>query len=125
AIYTPVQAPPPAEQRRCRAERRRRQLEDLRKGPADLALRVGPVYASRGLDLVARHPQHCVIAVPLGHPLAARRKVRMKELAAESFVSFPAVEGTGFASALLGACQAAGFIPRVVKEASRKQAILH
>ena len=123
-IFKRFQAHYPTVQLTLTAETTRRQLEDLRNGHTDLALLVGPVYDSRGLELVALHPQHFVIAVPLGHPLAARRKVRMKELAAESFVSFPAVEGTGFASALLGACQAAGFIPRVVQEASQMQAIL-
>src|SRR5690606_22000900 len=116
-IFKRVQAHYPTVQLTWTAETTRRHLADLRTGHTDLALLVGPAYDSRALELLARRPQHLVFAVPPGHPWAARRKVRMKELAAESFVSFPAVEGTGFASALLGACQAAGFIPRVVQEA--------
>lgn len=106
------------------AETTRRQLEDLQNGHTDLALLVGPVYDSRGLELVELRPQRFVLAVPIGHPLATREKVKMKELAAESFVSFPAVEGMGFVNALLRACQTAGFMPRVVQEASQMQAIL-
>lgn len=106
------------------AETTRRQLEDLQNGHTDLALLVGPVYDSRGLELVGLRTQRFVLAVPIGHPLAKRGKVKMKELAAESFVSFPAVEGMGFVNALLRACQTAGFIPRVVQEASQMQAIL-
>src|SRR3546814_10173131 len=48
----------------------------------------------------------------------------MKELATEPFVSFTATEGTGFVNALQGACQAAGFMPKVVQEASQMQTIL-
>ncbi|CAM3971354.1 LysR family transcriptional regulator [Bordetella tumulicola] len=106
------------------AETTRRQLEDLQNGHTDLALLVGPVYDSRGLELVELRPQRFVLAVPSGHPLAKREKVKMKELAAESFVSFPAAEGMGFVNALLRACQTAGFMPRVVQEASQMQAIL-
>lgn len=106
------------------AETTRRQLEDLHNGHTDLALLVGPVYDPRGLELVALRSQHFVLAVPFGHPLAKQQKVQVKELASEPFVSFPAAEGTGFANALWGACQAAGFMPRVVQEASQMQAIL-
>ncbi|MBV7485077.1 LysR family transcriptional regulator [Bordetella sp. BOR01] len=123
-IFKRFQLDYPTVQLTLTAETTRRQLEDVHNGHSDLALLVGPLYDSRGLELVGLRPQHFVIAVPIGHPLAKRQKVKMKELAAEPFVSFPAAEGTGFVSALLGACQAAGFMPRVVQEASQMQAIL-
>lgn len=106
------------------AETTSRQLEDLRNGEVDLGLVVGPVYESTGVNLVDLQAQRFVIAVPAEHPLAQRAGVRMHELAAESFVSFPASEGAGFVAALLGACQTAGFLPRIVQEASQMQAIL-
>jgi len=123
-IFKRFQRDYPTVQLTLTAETTRRQLEDLQNDHTDLALLVGPVYDSQGLELVALQSQHFVLAVPIGHPLAGRQRVKMKELAAESFVSFPAAEGAGFASALLGACQAAGFMPRIVQEASQMQAIL-
>ena len=114
----------PTVQLKLTAETTTRQLEDLRNGQTDLALIVGPVFDARGLQLTDLQAQQFVIAVPTGHPLAARSRVRIKELAAESFVSFPGSEGAGFAAALVGACQAAGFLPKVVQEASQMQAIL-
>ncbi|WP_395351902.1 LysR family substrate-binding domain-containing protein [Variovorax sp. UC122_21] len=65
-----------------------------------------------------------MIAVPRSHPLAAQRSVKIEALAAESFISFPAAEGAGFVAALLGACQPAGFLPKVVQEAAQMQSIL-
>jgi len=106
------------------AETTARQLDDLRKGEIDLAMVVGPVYDARGLTLVDLKAQSFVLAVPAGHALSGRESVKIKELAAESFISFPAAEGAGFVAALLGACQSAGFLPRVVQEASQMQAIL-
>jgi len=106
------------------AETTSRQLEDLRKGEVDLALVVGPVYDARDLTVVDLQAQGFVVAVPKGHPLAQLRSVKVKALAAESFISFPASEGAGFVSALLGACQSAGFLPKVVQEASQMQSIL-
>lgn len=124
AIFKRFQHDYPTVQLKLTAETTARQLDDLHQGHVDLALVVGPVYDPRGMHLVDLMSQQFVIAVPSGHPLAARRRVKVKELAAESFVSFPATEGAGFVAALLGACQAAGFLPKVVQEASQMQAIL-
>jgi len=124
AIFKQFQIDYPTVQLKLTAETTSRQLEDLRGGHTDLALVVGPVYDARGLHLVDLQPQQFVLAVPSGHPLAKRQSVRIRELAAESFVAFPSAEGAGFVAALLGACKAAGFLPRVVQEASQMQAIL-
>lgn len=124
AIFKRFQRDYPTVQLKLTAETTTRQIEDLRAGHVDLALVVGPVFDTRGLELVDLQSQQFVIAVPAAHALAARRQVKIKELAAESFVSFPATAGAGFAAALLAACQAAGFAPKVVQEASQMQAIL-
>lgn len=124
AIFKRFQHDYPTVQLRLTAETTARQLEDLRKGEVELALVVGPVYESRGLVLVDLQAQKFVIAVPRSHPLAAQRSVKIEALAAESFISFPAAEGAGFVAALLGACQAAGFLPKVVQEAAQMQSIL-
>jgi DNA-binding transcriptional LysR family regulator len=106
------------------AETTARQLRALREGRIDLALLVGPVTDARGLALVELATQGLAVVVPAAHPLAARRRVRLGELAAEPFVAFTAEESSGFATAWLGACRDAGFAPRVVQQASQMQAIL-
>jgi DNA-binding transcriptional LysR family regulator len=124
AIFKRFQHDYPTVQLRLIAETTARQLVDLRKGEVELALVVGPVYEAHDLTLVNLQAQKFVIAVPRSHPLATRRSVKIKALAAESFISFPASEDAGFVAALLGACQSAGFLPKVVQEAAQMQSIL-
>lgn len=123
-VFKRFQADYPAVQLKLTAETTSRQLEDLRNGHTDLVLVVGPVDDSRGLYLVDLRPQKFVIAVPSGHRLADRQSVQLKELVAESFVAFPGSEGAGFAAAMFDACKGAGFLPKVVQEASQMQAVL-
>jgi DNA-binding transcriptional LysR family regulator len=101
-----------------------RQLEALHKGDVDLAIVVGPLSETQGLRVESLGEQGFVLAVPGDHPLASRRVVRLPELAGAPFVAFPASEGPGFYAALLHACQAAGFHPNVVQQASQMQVIL-
>lgn len=124
SIFKRFQIDYPSVQLKLTAETTSRQLEDLRSGYTDLALVVGPIFDAKGLCLVNLHPQRFVLAVPSGHELAKHQSVKIKELATESFVAFPSSEGAGFATALLGACRMAGFMPKVVQEASQMQAIL-
>ncbi|WPH23069.1 LysR family transcriptional regulator [Variovorax paradoxus] len=106
------------------AETTTRQVEALRRAEVDLALVVGPLQDVPDLAFVDLQAQGFVIAVPRSHALAKQRSVKIKALAAEPFIAFPAAEGAGFVAALLGACKAAGFSPRVVQEASQMQAVL-
>jgi DNA-binding transcriptional LysR family regulator len=101
-----------------------RQVEALRRAEVDLALVVGPLQDVPDLAFVDLQAQPFVIAVPRSHALASQRSVKIKALAAEPFITFPAAEGAGFVAALLSACKAAGFSPRVVHEASQMQAVL-
>jgi len=101
-----------------------RQLEALHKGDVDLAIVVGPLNEPEGLRVTPLQRQRFILAVPREHALAGRKTVRLRDLAAEPFIAFPASEGPGFYSALLHACQAAGFHPRVVQQASQMQVIL-
>lgn len=65
--------------------------------------------------VVRREP--IVVAVPRDHALAAARAIRLRELALEPFVIFPARPRPSWADAALDLCRGAGFEPRVVQEA--------
>ncbi len=123
-IFKRFQRDYPTVQLRLTADNTRRQLQSLRNGESDLALVVGPVHDIRDLTIVDLKSQKFALAVPAGHPLAERERVQLRELARESFIAFPSSEGAGFATALSEACQSAGFLPRVVQEASQMQAIV-
>lgn len=68
--------------------------------------------------------EELVCALPFDHPLAARDSVPIEVLAGEPFVSFPANTGSTVRDAMVGACEAAGFNPRVVQEAPDSYTIL-
>lgn len=101
-----------------------RQIKALRRGDTDLAIVVPPLQDPKDLVVSLLREEKFVLAIPDDHPLAQRKSVRIKELASERFISFPSNEGPGFVSALLGACQNAGFLPKVVQEAGQMQTIL-
>lgn len=68
--------------------------------------------------------EELVCALPSDHPLAARDSVPIEVLAGEPFVAFPANTGSTVRDAMVGACEAAGFNPRVVQEAPDSYTIL-
>ncbi|HEV8150632.1 MAG TPA: LysR family transcriptional regulator [Gemmatimonadales bacterium] len=60
-----------------------------------------------------------VAALPAGHRLAAKARVTLRELAEEPWVLFPRELKTNYVELVLGCCRAAGFVPRIVQEASQ------
>ncbi|OZI58028.1 LysR substrate-binding domain-containing protein [Bordetella genomosp. 1] len=99
-------------------------LQNLRKGEVDVAFvrppyQLEPDYASeRVLD------EPMLVALPPGHALCRRRAVPMQALAEEAFVLYPRPIGAGLYDAILGACQRAGFTPRVIQEAPQMASII-
>ncbi|MFE7614455.1 LysR family transcriptional regulator [Streptomyces sp. NPDC057496] len=68
--------------------------------------------------------EELVCALPSDHPLARLGSVPVAVLAEEPFVAFPANTGSTVRDAMVGACEAAGFNPRVVQEAPDSYTIL-
>ncbi len=86
-------------------------------GTLDLGFVRRPPPTDRRLaDTVVRR-EPIVVAVPRDHALAAARAIRLRELAAEPFVIFPARPRPSWADVALDLCRGAGFEPRVVQEA--------
>jgi DNA-binding transcriptional LysR family regulator len=89
-------------------------VQALREGHLDLSVARGaPADAQLQGVLLWRDP--VVLAVPLGHPLAGRRTVRLRTLQDEDFV-FLRLDSSAFAQRLFDACVAAGFAPRIVQQ---------
>lgn len=86
-------------------------LPDVREGRADLALVVGPSDED-GVRLLHLLDDPYLAVLPAAHPLAARRSIRLTDLADEPWVGSewpgPCLE------AQLTACATAGFQPRFV-----------
>lgn len=87
----------------------------LRAGELDLAVLSEPtVVSGRNPDVARLRLRHLLdepllIALPTGHRLAARRSVRLDELADEAWIA----GSTTFEDTLIGACLRSGFRPTV------------
>jgi DNA-binding transcriptional LysR family regulator len=65
-----------------------------------------------------------VAALPEGHPLLAKPKLKLSDLAAEPFVMYSALAVPGLHAMALLACQQAGFVPKVQQEAVQVQTVV-
>jgi LysR family transcriptional activator of glutamate synthase operon len=96
--------------------------EMLRVDELDLAfLSVTERVESHGLGLHQLVSEELVLVVSPTHRLAARRRVRMRELAGEEFVSYRA--GSRLRELLESAGRSAGFEPRVTLESNESERI--
>jgi LysR family transcriptional activator of glutamate synthase operon len=96
--------------------------EMLRVDELDLAfLSVTERVESQGLGLHQLVQEELVLILPVNHPLAKRRRVRMAELSEEQFITFR--EGARLRELLVGAGHQAGFEPQVKLESNESQRI--
>jgi DNA-binding transcriptional LysR family regulator len=94
----------------------------LRDDEVDLAfLSVTERIQSRGLTLRKLITEEHVAVLPPTHRLARRRRVRLTELAQESFVSFR--EGARLRELLVYAAAEVGFEPRIAFESNESRSI--
>lgn len=96
--------------------------EMLRVDELDLAfLSVTERVESHGLGLHQLVSEELMAILPLDHPLAGRRRIRMAELASEEFIAFRI--GARLRELLGQAGRLAGFEPRVTLESNESQRI--
>ena len=89
----------------------------------DLAL-VRPGDVPDGLTVDHLRSEPLIVALPRTHRLARRRRLQLAELRDEPFVAHPSRERSAMHGALLAACAAAGFQPRVVAEAAETATLM-
>jgi DNA-binding transcriptional LysR family regulator len=99
------------------------QLEALAAGALDVGFARTPLD-ERALELEPLATEPILAALPEGHRLAARRRLRLLELAAEPFVMFPRAHAPGFYDYLVNLVAATGTAPRIVQEAREMQTIV-
>ena len=98
-----------------------RQLEDK---VLDIGLvRVPLVQASRA-TLVPLESDEYVAALPRGNRLSSQGILKLSEMAAESFIMYAPTHAAGLHVTTMLACQQAGFVPRVVQQATQIQTVL-
>jgi DNA-binding transcriptional LysR family regulator len=100
------------------------QLEWLRDGRID----AGFLYHRRADDAIFSHVHIKVdrfrLALPRHHPLAKRRKLKLRDLKDEKFVCFRRANVPHFYEQLLNACAKGGLIPNVIQEVDNQPTVL-
>jgi DNA-binding transcriptional LysR family regulator len=98
-----------------------RLITGVRAGTIDLALVGTSAATPDGLEALTIISERLVVAVPPGHPLAKRRRVTLRDLAAEPIVCMP--PGTGLRTAFEQACTAQSLHPVIALQAGAADAI--
>ena len=92
-------------------------LAQLSQDQIDVAF-VRPTPTERqSLRAIPLPDERLWIALPSGHRLATRKRLRLEELRNEPFILYPRANGSLLYDTIIAACQRAGFSPRVVQEA--------
>lgn len=99
------------------------QLRKLDQGVIDVGFVTGPVGRS-GFEQCLIRSERFVCVVYKTHRLAARKSIRLKEIANEDFVHGSLKDWQQFHSHLLPLCRRSGFTPRIVQEAFNTAGIL-
>jgi DNA-binding transcriptional LysR family regulator len=95
-------------------------VEAVRLGTVDVAL-VGTAAAPEGLEALTIISERLVVVVPEGHPLASRRRIALRDVAAHPIVCMP--PGTGLRTVFDGACAAQDLRPVIALQASAADAV--
>jgi DNA-binding transcriptional LysR family regulator len=92
------------------------QVEELRAGRIDAGIVRPPLSNAQEIALRTIETECFIAALPKHHPLARARAIRLRDLAGESFMTFPADQIPGLHAKFLMACDEAGFSPKIVLE---------
>lgn len=65
------------------------------------------------------------VVLPTSHPLARLPRIELRRLAQDPFVLFPRQVGLSLHDAIIGACQAAGFEPRIDQETPQLSSVIN
>ncbi|WP_445491827.1 LysR family transcriptional regulator [Rhodopseudomonas sp. RCAM05734] len=102
-------------------------IEALQRQHLDVAFVRVPAGEAAGITIEALLNEAMLVALPAHHALARggkRRSIRLTELADETFILSRRPTGPGLYDAIISACRAAGFSPRVGQEAPRMMSTL-
>lgn len=87
--------------------------EGLKKGRLDAGITYSELLPEQGLPFIPLHVERVMLAMPSAHPLAARPRLGLAELANVNFVWTARHSSPLFHDALMAACSERGFKPRI------------
>ncbi|MCP8687189.1 LysR family transcriptional regulator [Marinobacterium sedimentorum] len=98
------------------------QHEALRDCQIDIGFLIGP-SEDDCIESLLVDREKTVVILPVKHPLAQRKTIRLKELADEKFIIGSEGGWQAFRAHIFTICQKAGFIPQIIQEASTSNGI--
>jgi DNA-binding transcriptional LysR family regulator len=100
----------------------------VERGLLDVALITGALpsatLARSKLTVTPIYSEPFLLAAPLNHPLAVRKRVQLCDLAGHGVVLFPERLAPGFHAEIVAACKRSGFVPQVQREVAGYDSIL-
>jgi DNA-binding transcriptional LysR family regulator len=99
-------------------------LGGLDQRTLDVGLIRYPVLTTARRELLPLEQHPFVLAVPAGHALAKRQRVRLAALRDEPFIAHSAQSVPNLHAIFLMLCQEAGFVPVIAQEAIQVQTLL-
>jgi DNA-binding transcriptional LysR family regulator len=95
-------------------------IDDLRNERIDAAFIRTAIANQEGIVVSTLLQEAMVLALPRGHVVSRRKgALALRALAGETFIVYRRRSGPGLYDAILAACNAAGFSPRIGQEAPR------
>lgn len=91
----------------------------LNEEALDIGIVRTPLLQSHGATLLTLQRDRFVAALPKDHPLAARDRLHLADLAREPFVMYSPQQATGLHASAMAACESAGFAPEVAQQATQ------
>ena len=100
------------------------QVNALEQGEADIGFMRTPGTTTPHLRMERLLSERICVALPAGHPLAAKAGIDLALLRDAAFVASPRTLGKGFHDQLIGLCQTAGFVPDIVQHGRQMQTLI-
>ena len=99
-------------------------IQRLRTGDLDVAFVMTPIEDAGELRWVDIATEPIVVALPRGHPLSRRRRIRREELAAVPLVYYPRHQSAGFYDRSLAQVYGSADVPNIVRLEPSEERIL-
>jgi DNA-binding transcriptional LysR family regulator len=96
----------------------------IKNGMLDVGFLRLPIDIPESIDITPVHREPFVAIFPLGHPLASKEGIRLRDLRQEKFVMYERVFAPGYHDLVIGILSRGGVIPEVSQTASEMSTIV-
>ena len=100
------------------------QIQMLEAGALDIGFLRLPIGGHTQLEVATIHREPFLLVVPASHPLGARKKVRLSEVAGQDFVMYDRKHAPGFHDQVFGMLRNAGIVPNVCQTAGEMPTLI-